>query len=206
MTLTFNESNALSTLETVISVIKEVDELRTNNDRLVAQHIQDTDAIAILSDTKESLEARIAQLEGALAVVQHRNLALADERAALEASLRQEQELAGRHWNDLSNTRLVLCDIEYNLQTVTFDRNRTAAKLTEAEEKLGKFRDILGIPHPVESVTSPEPSPEPVVEVDSPADSEAVTSDDYVVINWDSLKAQPEEAESVEDYPYRDAL
>jgi hypothetical protein len=45
-----------------------------------------------------------------------------------------------------------------------------------------------------------------VVGVDSPADSEAVTSGDYVVINWDSLKAQPEEAESVEDYPYRDAL
>jgi hypothetical protein len=213
MTLSFNESNALSTLQTIVATIQEVDELRSNNDRLVAQQLIDEETKAVLYERIKVLEDTVHNLTNALEVAQAHADSLTVELTNTKTSLAEEQRLAGQHWNDLTNTRLVLCDTEYNLATVTFDRNRTAAKLTEAEEKLGKFRDILGIAHPVESAPEPLPVPAPVVEASSASVSEPVTipyplSDGEVITlpDWNTFKAQPEEAESVEDYPYRDAL
>jgi hypothetical protein len=210
MTLSFNESNALSTLQTIIKTIEEVDELRSNNDRQVAQQLADEDIKAALYGRIKVLEDTVNNLTHALEAAQTQVDSLTVELTNTKTALAEEQRLAGQHWNDLTIVRDNLRQTSDDLSTVTFDRNRTAAKLTEAEEKLGKFRDILGIPHPVESVPEPlslpAPSPEPVVEAVGAPVSEPVTSDDDVVINWNTLKAQPEEAESVEDYPYRGAL
>lgn len=164
MTLTHEETNALSTLQTIVTALQEVSNLRSTNANLSAQYAEDQTTIATLLDTRHSLESTLAEVRQALTEALNREAQLRIDLAETQSRLVDEQRLAGHHWDNLQTTSTTLAEVEANLHATIFDRNRTAAKLTEAEDKLARFRDILGIPHPVESVPSPE-----LVEIAPPA-------------------------------------
>ena len=209
MSLTHEETSALSALQTIVTALQEVAELRSTNANLSAQYAEDQTTIATLLGTRHSLESTLAEVRQALTEALNRESQLRIDLAETQSRLVDEQRLAGQHWNDLQTTRTTLTEVESNLHATIFDRNRTAAKLTEAEDKLTRFRDILGISHPVEPVSSPEPvevAPSAPVETPVPMDHPPVViplPTNYTDTLVSETKAIPTLEEVVlPDYPF----
>jgi chromosome segregation ATPase len=164
LSLSADESSAYKVLTVAANTIALVGELRTYNDRLTAQALTDQETIANLTDSRNSLEITLAEVRQALADALARESALRIEYNETQAKLAEEQKLAGQHWDDLTATRTTLSHTEYNLAEVTIALDDTKAALTEAEGKLARFREILGLPNEAVARPTPTPIPTPVVD------------------------------------------
>ena len=163
LSLSANEASALNVLKVAADTIAQVGELREANLTFSKQAERDAETIANLTDSRNSLEITLAEVRQALADVLARESALRNEYNETQAKLASEQKLASDHWDALNETRTKLNHTEYNFAEVTIALDDTTAALTEAEGKLARFREILGLPN--EAVARPVPvAPAPSTE------------------------------------------
>ena len=173
LSLSHDEKSALNLLSVAASTISQVGELRSTNDELRSNARHDADIIANLTDQRNGLEEALADVRQQLSDALAREAQLRNDLASVTTDLVNEQRLASQHWDSLTDVCVKLSHTEYDLAVTTIARDDATIALAEANDKLGKFRDILGIPHPVEPAPVVEPTPvEPtpsVVMVDTPA-------------------------------------
>ena len=155
--LSFDERNALDVLQTAVTVINQVGSLRLINANYEAQHAEDTATIANLTDVKHGLEATLAETQQQLADALARETQLRADLADTQAKLVDEQRLAGEHWSNLQQTEKDRAYWQTETYAARAFHNAAKSSLEEAEGKLSRFRDILGIPHPVNSPATVEP-------------------------------------------------
>lgn len=156
MTLTHEESNTLSTLQTIVATIQEVAELRSTNANLSTQYAEDQTTIAVLLNTRSNLEATLAEVRQALSDALARESQLRSDLANSEhLRITAERELIDANAANVSLSGDK--DFWYREALTNETLRRDAeAKFTEADTKLARFRDILGVPAPV--------NPAPVLE------------------------------------------
>ena len=152
----FSEQNVRDLLQTAVFVFDEVGALRDTNEILTLQHNDDAYTVANLTETVANLQAALANTQAQLSDALARESQLRSDLANSEAiRISVERELIDANAANVSLSGDK--DFWYREALTNETLRRDAeAKFTEADTKLARFRDILGVPAPV--------NPAPVLE------------------------------------------
>lgn len=155
LSLTGHEANALTVLETTVTIIKEVGSLRQTNEELSRKAWLDGETIANLTDARNALEVTLAETRDALSAALAREAQLRQDYANLATERLDETRRADSAEAARDHVSAELNHTACELAATSIDLDETRAKLTEAEGKLARFREILGLPHPQPEPVSP---------------------------------------------------
>ncbi len=204
--LSHSDRDAYNLFLTGANAILRAADLSVTVERLEGDKAVDACHIATLTDANHGLETILAGLRADFSNACETIASLRAELDLTKADRAAQQTLAGKHWSGL---QIMTTDRDYwrdswrNTETA---RENAAIALSEANDKLGRFRDILGLPNPtpvavVEPV--PTPVPEPVAMVES-TPAEVVTFSDDVnpepidlpnILHMPAPKEAPQESE-----------
>ena len=149
MSLNSRENEVLNIVETIGGVFSEVSTLREVNQNLSIQHGEDTNTIADLRWQVENLQATLANTQAQLSDALARESQLRSDLANSEASrISAERDLIDAN---AANVSLSGDKDFWYREALTNEtlRREAETKFTEADTKLARFRDILGVPAPV---------------------------------------------------------
>ena len=145
----FSEQNVRDLLQTAVFVFDEVGALRDTNEILTLQHNDDAYTVANLTETVANLQAALANTQAQLSDALARESQLRSDLANSEAiRISVERELIDAN---AANVSLSGDKDFWYREALTNEtlRREAETKFTEADTKLARFRDILGIPSPV---------------------------------------------------------
>lgn len=175
MSLTHHDQTAFDVLNHAAQAIVRAAEAEAETARLSASLADERYAIDVLTDAKTGLEALVADLRDKLNASERREAQLRVDLASTQDERLSETRRADANWGRVQSLTSALNTAECNLAATTIERDEARASLAEAETKLSRFRDILGIPTPTPApvVAEPASEPAPTLELVEPVTTEA---------------------------------
>lgn len=175
MSLTHHDQTAFDVLNHAAQAIVRAAEAEENVSRLHFEIGVERDTVATLTNAKTGLEALVADLRDKLNASESREAQLRRDLTDSQQEALSERRRAEDNFTNWQTTANRLNTAECNLAATTIERDEARASLAEAETKLSRFRDILGIPTPTPApvVAEPTPEPAPILELVEPVTTEA---------------------------------
>lgn len=171
MSLSHHDQTAFDVLNHAAQAIVRAAEAEESVSRLNFDLSVERDTVATLVDAKTGLEALVADLRAKLTASEAREAQLRVDLATSQSHAVDETRRADANWGQVQSLTSALNTAECNLAATTIERDEARASLAEAETKLARFRDILGIPTPAPAPVVAEPAP--VLELVEPVTTEA---------------------------------